>query len=175
MPPAQRPAVNNVRRALSRASCGLLGIAAPASAAALEPWDIDIGLMSYVEEQRTSGVELLAQARRELGNGDQFRLGAAIDTLAGATPNGASTSNVVQTFTRPSGAESYTVAAGELPQVDPHGDTRLALQVGYTDVDDEVAIDYDGHLSMEFDYFSVGFGSGWNRDFDRGNTRISSW
>ncbi len=129
--------------------------------------------MNYIEQDRNTGVELLIDASRALSGGDQFTLGLQLDTLTGATPNGATASNVAQTFTQASGAGSYRVEAGELPAVDPHMDTRLAVEAGYSDQHSpDLVINYDGHVSMEFDYLSFGFSNGYQIDFDRHNTSL---
>ncbi|MDH3759749.1 MAG: DUF3570 domain-containing protein [Gammaproteobacteria bacterium] len=163
--------IKNISRALSCASCSLLGM--PVSPAVAEPWDIDLGLMSYAEQNRNTGVELLLNARRRLADEDEVAIGLEIDTLTGATPNGATPSNVVQTFTQSSGDGSYQVEAGELPADDTHMDTRLAVEAGYTDQHSEaLAISYDGHISMEFDYLSLGFGNSYQWDLNQRNSSL---
>ncbi len=166
-------AIKNISRALSCASCSLLGLPTSPVAMAAEPWDIDIGLMSYLEQDRNTGIELLLNARRELADDDEVAIGLEIDTLTGATPNGATPSNVVQTFTQSSGDGSYQVEAGELPADDTHMDTRLAVEAGYTDQHSEaLAISYEGHISMEFDYLSLGFGNSYQWDLNQRNTSL---
>ena len=161
----------NVSPALSAASCALLGLA-PTSVAA-EPWDIDLGLMNYLEQDRNTGLEFLLNARRELADNDSVFVGLEIDTLTGATPNGATPSNVVQTFTQSSGAGSYQVEAGDLPADATHMDTRLAVEAGYTEQHTDIlAIGYDGHISMEFDYLSLGFGNSYQWDLNQRNTSL---
>ncbi len=163
-------AIKNISRALSCASCSLLGLP---TAPAAEPWDIDLGLMSYAEQDRNTGIEFLLNARRKLADEDEVAIGLEIDTLTGATPNGATPSNVVQTFTQSSGDGSYQVEAGELPADDTHMDTRLAVEAGYTNQHtDRLAISYDGHISMEFDYLSFGFGNSYQWDLKQRNTSL---
>ncbi len=129
--------------------------------------------MSYAEQDRNTGLELLLNTSNELDDGDQIRLGLEIDTLTGATPNGATASNVVQTFTQSSGDGSYRVDADEFPADDTHMDLRLSVEAGYTDqVVDDLAINYDGHVSMEFDYLSFGFGNSYQWDLNRSNTSL---
>lgn len=165
--------MKNISHALSCATCSLLGLSSPAAAPAAEPWDIDLGLMNYIEQDRNTGLEFLLNARRSLGDGDEIALGLEIDTLTGATPNGATPSNIVQTFTQSSGDDSYSVAAGELPADDTHMDTRLAIEAGYSDqVSDDLSIGYDAHLSMEFDYLSFGFGNSYQWELNRRNTSL---
>lgn len=166
-------AIKDIHQALSCATCTLLGLSAPAAVVAAEAWDIDLGLMSYAEQDRNTGIEFLLNAQRELADDDKVFVGLEIDTLTGATPNGATPSNVLQTFTQSSGDGSYQVAPGELPADDTHMDTRLAVEAGYTDqVSSQFAIGYDGHISMEFDYLSLGFGNNYQWDLNRRNTSL---
>ena len=52
-------------------------------------------------------------------------------------------------------------------------DTRLAIEGGYRDqFSSDFAIGYDGHMSMEFDYLSFGFGNSYQWDLDRRNTSL---
>ncbi len=129
--------------------------------------------MNYIEQDRNTGVELLIDAARPLAGGDQFTLGLQLDTLTGATPNGATTSNVAQTFTQSSGSGNYGTAAGALPVDDTHMDTRFAVESSYKDQhSSDLIITYDGHMSMEFDYLSFGFSNSYQIDFDRHNTSL---
>ncbi len=140
---------------------------------AAEPWDVDIGVMNYIEQDRNTGIELLIDATRPLAGGDQVTLGLQLDTLTGATPNGATPSNAAQTFTQSSGAGSYTTAANVLPADDTHMDMRLAVESSYMDQhSSDLAITYDGHMSMEFDYLSFGFANSYQIDFNQHNTSL---
>ncbi|MCP4332956.1 MAG: DUF3570 domain-containing protein [Gammaproteobacteria bacterium] len=162
-----------ISRSLSCATCTLLGLSVAPAASAAQPWDIDLGLMNYVEQDRNTGLEFLFNARREFADGDKVTLGVEIDTLTGATPNGATASNVIQTFTQSSGDGSYHVEANELPADDTHMDTRLALNAGYKDqLTSDMAISYDGHISMEFDYLSFGAGNSYQWDINQRNTSL---
>ena len=142
-------------------------------AASAEPWQVEIGLLSYTEKDRNTGVEFLLDAKRVLHDDDEFSLGVEIDTLTGATPNGATASNVPQTFTRSSGNGSYSVGANQLPVDDTHMDTRLAVESAYKDQrTSDLAITYSGRMSMEFDYLSFGLGNSYELDFNQKNTRL---
>ena len=142
-------------------------------AVSAEPWEVEVGLLSYTEKDRNTGVELLLDAKRVLEDDDEFSLGIEIDTLTGATPNGATASNVPQTFTRSSGNGSYSVGANQLPVDDTHMDTRLAVESAYKDQrTSDLAITYSGRMSMEFDYLSLGLGNSYELDFNQNNTRL---
>ncbi|MBX2824914.1 MAG: DUF3570 domain-containing protein [Gammaproteobacteria bacterium] len=165
-----------IRRSLARATATLVGVTTPLAATisvAAEPWDINLGLMSYLEQDRNTGLEFLLDARRLLANDNELKLGVELDTLTGATPNGATASNTVQTFTRSSGAGSYTSKAGELPADDTHEDTRLAVSAGYQQqLGNQWQIDYDGKISMEFDYLSFGLANAYQYDFNQNNSSL---
>ena len=100
--------------------------------------------------------------------GDQRLLGGTltIDSLSGATPNGAIPARTPQTFASPSSTSLipkpgykttlYTIAPGDLPQ-DPHfkeeriaGDLDWAQSMGLDNT-----LSYGGHASSEHDFDSV--------------------
>lgn len=164
---------------LSSACCALLGI--PGTLLAIdndptrhdsEPWLMNIALANYIEHERNTGIELIVDGQRAIDE-DSINVRAEIDVITGATPNGATASNVPQTFTMSSGIGSYSVAAGELPADDTHMDTRLGLNLLYSDVaSDSLTLDYRSYLSMEFDYFSLGAGFALKKDINQHNTAL---
>jgi len=160
---------------LSAATGLLLGVSNLSAESRPQPWIIDMGAMTYAEEGRNTGVELTARGKRELDDGSEFGLAAEIDVITGATPNGATPSNTVQTFTQSSGNGAYTVEANELPADDTHMDTRMALSASLKQRDNErLSTDINGHLSMEFDYLSFGLGGGATLELNDGNTELGA-
>lgn len=150
----------------------LLGLSSAVSESA-EPWNIDTGLLSYIEKDRNTGLELLLTAQRTLSDDDGFTLGLEFDTLTGSTPNGATASNVPQTFTTSSGNDTYTTAANQLPADDTHGDTRIAIDAEYKhQFSDNLEISYNGRISIEFDYLSYGAGNSYRFDVNQKNTSL---
>ena len=77
----------------------------------------------------------------------------------------------VQTFTRPSGNGSYSVAPGAAPLDDSFKDTRVALSGGWRQSLGE-SMRWEAGLSAshEYDYTHVGFNGRIERDFNRRNT-----
>lgn len=149
--------------ALSSACCCLLNTTANAET---KPWYIDIGAMNYIEQDRNIGIEFMLNARRELQDDDAISFQIDFDTLTGATPNGASASNVPQTFTMASGIGRYRVGANELPADDTHMDTRMASSILYESaLPNNLKLNYTSHISMEFDYLSLGAGIEFLQDF----------
>ncbi len=165
-------AIRCIRQSLSYATCALMGVSTTSTNVSAS-WEINAGVMNYIEHERNIGVEVLLDAKKLFPDGDELTLGVELDTLTGATPNGATPSNVAQTFTKSSGAGSYTTKAGALPADDTHADTRLAIEAGYKDqYTSDLVIAYGGRLSMEFDYLSVGFGNSYQVDFNQHNTSM---
>ncbi|MFT5503916.1 MAG: hypothetical protein ACI845_002091 [Gammaproteobacteria bacterium] len=159
---------------LSLASCALLGLTSIPESIRADEWDLDLGLMTYQEDARNVGIEFLLNASRELADDDQVGFQVEVDTLTGATPNGATASDQAQTFTQASGAGQYQAGPGEIPVDDTHMDTRLALGLNYQDqYRDDIAIDYNGRISMEFDYLSFSAGHGWQFDFNQKNSSLN--
>jgi len=163
----------NITHQLRHACCHLLGGIASIGTASANEWYVDMGLMNYIEQDRNTGIEYLLNAQRQLDNEDTLVLQAEFDVITGATPNGASASNVVQTFTMASGNGSYNVDANTLPADDTHMDTRIAFSLGYDDkASDTLQLNYSSHISMEFDYLSLGAGFSLIKDINQHNTQL---
>lgn len=168
----KKASTNKIIQQLSSASCALLGISASVHAET-KPWIIDLGAMNYIEQDRNTGLEFIARGTRETQDGGSLGLAAELDVITGATPNGATSSNVPQTFTMSSGVGSYSVDANELPADDTHMDTRLGLKADFKDpVGQNLTADYNALISMEFDYLAFSAGGSLSLDLDRKNTTL---
>ncbi|MDH5472415.1 MAG: DUF3570 domain-containing protein [Gammaproteobacteria bacterium] len=166
----------SIREKLALATCALLQTAG-STAQAGDEWEIDSALMIYSEnDSRVTAIEPIVSARKEMGEDKFFGVKLVLDALTGATPNGAHASGTAQTFTRPSGNGSYTVAAGENPLDDTFHDTRVALSADWEQpiLDDMSRIIVGGNLSKEFDYRSLGVSATFLRDFNNRNTTFSA-
>lgn len=156
---------------LALACSGLLGVNGMSHAA--EPWRMDMGVFNYIELERNTGISLLVGGERDMEDGGVFSIDGEIDVITGATPNGATATNRAQTFTMASGVGSYSVAAGELPADDTHMDTRLGITAGLSlPYSDRVSVDYRSHISMEFDFLSLGAGADVLYDVNQHNTQL---
>lgn len=159
-------------KSLGAAACALLGSTAAASAADAV-WEFDTATLVYSESQRVSLVEPVLSARRSW---DARSLGArlTLDTLTGPSPNGATPASTPQTFTGPSGGESYTAKPGEVPLDDTFKDTRVAVALDYSSplLADWIA-SYGLNFSTEYDYQSIGGSLRLQRDFNQHNTTLS--
>ena len=175
------------RAALSAATLGVLGSAVappPATAVEFEPpslsegkkWSFDTGLLVYAESDgRVQLAEPVVAATYDLGAERALSFKLVLDTLTGASPNGATPASTVQTFSRPSGKGDYTADPGELPLDDTFKDTRVALSAGYLfPVGENGKLDFGLNASNEFDFFSAGASTRYSHDFNQGNTTLSA-
>lgn len=150
-------APESIRGALALATCGLL---APGSSQAagtwLDDWEVDSAVLFYAEEDRVKVVEPTVSAKKDLGNDRRLTLRGVFDSMTGASPNGATATDRVQTFTSPSGNKIYSVDANDMPIVE-FRDVRAALGVDW-----ETPVGTAGRRilgltgSIESDYLSVG-------------------
>ena len=165
----------NIRQALAMATCSLLGAATPAVSSAAE-WDIDSSILFYAEDNsRVSAVEPVVSARKETGEDEFFSVKVVLDSLTGASPNGAVPTNSVQTFTRPSGNGSYQIKAGELPLDDTFKDTRAAVSASWDKpISRLVRRTLGVSVSREFDYTSLSANGQFSRDINNRNTTLTA-
>lgn len=163
---------------LAAATCALLGQAVPHEVRAQElsePWDIDTSMLVYSESDgRVRDVSINALARKELREDSFLNLTLALDSLTGASPSGAVPYAGVQTFTRPSGNENYTIAAGAQPLDTTFHDSRTALAASWQwPVTRLSLLSVGASFSSEFDYEHIGVDARLARDFNNRNTTLS--
>ena len=163
--------------ALAAATCGLLGIAPSASVAAdAEPkWDVETAFLYYGESDgRVQDLSLSGHATRDFGDDRKLGLDLSVDTLTGASPSGAIASTGAQTFTSPSGRDTYQIAAGDIPLDDTFHDTRVALNASWSQPFARLYTMSAGlGFSSEYDYQHIGANFGLTRDFNQRNTTLS--
>lgn len=169
---------NNIRNKLSLASAALLQMGNAAAADDTNNgWDISTAVLFYQENDgRVSAIEPVISGSRELAEGEKVNLKLVLDSLTGATPNGAHASSSVQTFTNPSGRKAYTVNPGDTPLDDTFLDTRVALSGSWEMpvLDDYSRVILGANLSKEFDYASLGASASFQRDTNNRNTTYSA-
>ena len=163
---AHRP----IRTAVTAFTATLLG---SGTAAASGSGKIDSSLLIYSESGRVKVAEGVFDLSRTLSERRTVGLRLTLDALTGASPNGATPSSRVQTFTGPSGGSSYVANPGETPLDDTFSDQRVALDGSLRESLNRITfLNVGGHLSWEHDYSSFGVNSGITRDFNRRNTTL---
>lgn len=165
------------RPSLVAATLGLLGAATPQAQAGGDPkWEFDTGVLVYSESGgRVQAAEPVVSATRALADDRSFSVKLVVDTLTGASPNGAAPASTPQTFSRPSGAGQYTTAPNQTPLDDTFHDTRLAVAGDYTfPVMQSGKLGLGLSASSEYDFISMGGNLHYTLDLNQHNTSLSA-
>jgi hypothetical protein len=168
----QKMSTGNIALLLAAASVNLVSATSHAKES---PWQVDSSLLVYSEsDSRVTAIEPIVALKKDLGDERIFSMKMTLDSLTGASPNGAVASNSPQTFTGPSGENSYTADAGETPLDDSFKDTRAALNLGWEQPwGERNKISVGGNFSKEYDFTSVALNAAIARDFNNKNTTLS--
>ncbi|MEJ2680080.1 MAG: DUF3570 domain-containing protein [Gammaproteobacteria bacterium] len=168
---------NGFKQELTFATAALLGlsVAAPSVAEEPGPWKIETAGLVYSEsDSRVSAFEPVVSAKKEFGEDRVFNAKLVLDSLTGATPTGALSSDNVQTFTRPSGQGSYTIQPDELPIDDTFKDTRVAFSAGWLQpLTSTLKGGVGVNVSAEHDFRSLGLNGNLSKDFNQRNTTLN--
>ena len=168
----------SITGALAAATCTLLGTAAtePVQAQEEPGWDFNTALLYYGEDDdRVQDLSLSILSRRTFVDDKYLSLGLTLDGLTGASPNGALPQSVPQTFTQPSGKNTYTVPAGEFPLDDTFRDTRVAITANWQQPLGRLSLfNVGASASKEFDYLHLGLNAKFSHDFNQRNTTLSA-
>lgn len=137
-------------------------------------WQFDTALMYYSETDRVSAVEGIVAGTREYKDSEFLSLKLTIDSLSGASANGAVAQPFAQTFSRPSGNGTYNVDANETPLDDTFKDTRVQVNGSWSQPwKGQYTVSTGFHVSKEYDYLSLGGNGSISRDFDKKNTTLA--
>ncbi len=163
----------SVRMALAAASASLL--AGTAHAEDKTPWQVDSALSIYSEsDSRVTAIEPIVSLKKDMGGERTLAMKLTLDSLTGASPNGALASNETQTFTGPSGEHSYSTDAGETPLDTSFKDTRSAFNINWDQpFGERNRISVGANLSAEYDFQSAALSAAIARDFNNKNTTLS--
>ncbi len=159
---------------LTMATTALLGASANAQQVDAE-WNYSTSLLAYSEPERVSATELIVTADKAYGDAARLDMKLVLDSLTGASANGAIQQNNLQTFTRPSGKGQYQIQSNSTPLDDTFKDTRLQIAASWTDsISEQSRYTIATNLSREYDYRSVGLSSELAWDFNQKNTTLSA-
>ena len=163
----------SIANQLAVAATTLMGTGVNAESAADE-WEFVGSILAYDETDRVSAVEAILSAEKSYGDTAKLTYKVVLDTLTGASANGAIEQQNIQTFTRPSGRGQYTINALNTPLDDTFKDTRAQFNVSWTDaLTADSRYTLGSNLSREYDYISLSVNGEIARDFDRKNTTLS--
>ncbi len=167
----------SIRAALAAATCTVLAqpLEATAQTASDEgTWDIQSGILFYDEGDRIQVIEPVVDASKTLEDGSLLTLRAVVDTVTGASPNGASASDTVQTFTSPSGNSTYTAAIGETPMRNVE-DVRVAFSGEWEkELTRMVRNTLGGGISNETDFLSLSISDTIKLDVNNRQTTLAA-
>ncbi|WP_455221843.1 DUF3570 domain-containing protein [Kaarinaea lacus] len=166
----------DIGNALSVATCTLLSSTAVTNQAkaAENDWFFDGAILYYSEKDRVQVFAPVVSYRKYAQFDEYIDYKLTIDAMTGSSPNGATPSNVPQTFTGSSGQSGYTVAADETPKRD-FNDTRVALNItSETPLSRESRRSNGFALSIEQDYASMGFNTTRSWDVDEKHTTLTA-
>lgn len=160
---------------LAIATCSLLGLSGKSAQAEDSDWEISSSAFFYSEDDsRVTDLSAKAIAKKEIDEDISVTIGTQIDTLSGASPNGAVPASTLQTFSRPSGNGSYSINPGETPLDDTFQDTRLALSAGLTRQHNRlINSTVGGSVSKEYDYLHLGLNGSLVKESEDRNTSIN--
>ncbi len=164
---------HSVRLALAAASASLLSTSTHADQKT--PWLVDTALAVYSESNsRVTAIEPIISLKKDMGGDRFFAVKLTLDSLTGASPNGAIAAKEAQTFTGPSGNGSYKAAASETPLDDSFKDSRTALNINWEQpLGERNRISLGGNISNEYDFTSSALNAAISRDFNQKNTTLS--
>ncbi|MEK9744381.1 MAG: DUF3570 domain-containing protein [Gammaproteobacteria bacterium] len=162
------------QRKMALAVTALLGVNAAKQVHAEESeWQFDSSVFSYMEsDNRVTDLSVRLEAQRTTESEKIFALGLSVDSLSGASPNGAIATHTPQTVTSPSG--NSQVYASELP-MNRFYDRRFAGQVSYQlPVGALSRLTTGLTFSQEDDYQHAGLNLSFARDFFQRNTTLNA-
>ena len=125
-------------------------------------------------DSRVTAVEPIVSLRKDMGGERTLGLKLTLDSLTGASPNGAIAANEVQTLTGPSGNGSYDAGKGKTPLDTEFKDTRTAIAISWEQPwGERNLVSFGGNISKEYDFTSAALSTAIARDFNNKNTTLS--
>ena len=166
---------NKIAGLLTTATGSLLATSATQANEATEEWDVDVAVLVYSEPDRVSALEPAISAKKAYDDESVLNLKLVLDSLTGASHNGATATDSAQTFTRPSGNGSYSAQTNETPLDDTFRDTRVSFSAGYEMPLDRLnRVIFGANVSNEYDFFSMSGSATWLKDINQRNTTLSA-
>ncbi len=157
----------------SQAGASIAAEEAPATQESEKAWTYDTAIQYYGEADRVTDISANLLATRSWLDGRAFTFKIGVDTLTGASANGAAPAQNPQTFTGPSGS-AYTVDARSTPLDPTFLDTRVAASVNYSQpVNDRMRAAFGVTFSTEYDYLHGGFNGRLDWDFNQRSTTLT--
>ena len=127
--------------------------------------------MYYSENDRVTAIEPILGMEKELSDDEFLKLKFTLDSLTGASGSGAVPSTQIQTFSTPSGNDTYLVAANETPLDPTFFDTRAQFSLGWDKpIERTLRRNLGFNISKEYDFTSIAGNASWTWDTNLRNT-----
>ncbi|MEK6555713.1 MAG: DUF3570 domain-containing protein, partial [Bdellovibrionota bacterium] len=138
-------------------------------------WSGEFGMLYYSESDgRVQAIEPAATLSAAFDGDRVWTTKLVLDSLTGASPNGALKSNQPQTFTGPSGKDTYTVQPNKPPLDDSFKDTRVNIATSWSQpLSRLLKMSVGLNVSNEYDYFSAGVNTSFTRETEDKNRSYS--
>lgn len=173
---------SDITKLVSVATCALLAsshaTAATPSAADKDvvlghKWTTQAAVLSYSEDGRVNVNQGLLKIKGKNDKGSiQIKMG--YDVVSGPSENGALPSSGPQTFTSPSGAEDYSVAANELPWYEIIRHPRKDISIDKSSIlNGTYTLNMGARYSTEATYESRSINFGVIKNANKKNTQLS--
>lgn len=163
---------NNLRGALALASYTVLNGTASGDPLA-DRWQVESAVLFYSEKDRVNVTEPAVMGTRNINDGESITFRGIVDSMSGATPNGAVPSNQPQTYTTPSG-NTNTIPAGTM-STSSFSDTRVAFGMDWNKELSRLTKQIlSTNISTEKDYFSLGGSATYTFDTENRMTTFSA-
>jgi hypothetical protein len=138
-------------------------------------WEFSASTLAYSETDRVSAAEFILDGNKDFSDTSNLSFKVVLDSLTGASANGAIAQNTVQTFTRPSGKGQFDIGANNTPLDDTFKDTRAQFNISWTDqLAEDMRYTVGSNLSKEYDYASLSINGAIARDFNQKNSTFSA-
>lgn len=137
-------------------------------------WTGAIANLYYSETDRVTAIEPVINLNAEFSGERKWSNKLVVDTLTGASHNGAVMSRNPQTFTSPSGSSNYTIAPGNVTLDPTFKDTRIALSSSWSQpLGENYEWSVGGNGSKEYDFTSLSVNSSISKNLNNKNTKLS--
>jgi len=159
------PTSSSIRKSLSVATATLLsGVGAQAAVTSDSKILYDVYYLDYAEKDRVHVQAPVFSAKKTLSDTKSVEYRLVLDSMSGATPNGATPTNAEQTFTGVSGSAGYSTPAGMTPTRE-FSEKRLALSFIWDEqINSNKKHTFSTNLSTESDYHSLSFSNAYSLD-----------
>jgi len=164
----------SIRQSLSLATATLLsGVNAQAASSSDSSVLYDVYYLDYSEKDRVHVRAPVFTALKTISDSKSLEYKLVLDSMSGATPNGATPTDDIQTFTGVSGNAGYETAAGVTPTKE-FSEKRIALSFSWSEaLSSDKRNTFSTNISTESDYTSLALSTAYSLEVNNKLTTFS--